>query len=80
MAFQLINITRFEQAHLVIRASTKRKVILKMGSTRLLEVDYDVSSLVVKLLNYSSIESFNEDVGKIKEWIKKQPHFPEVMG
>ncbi|KAJ3646769.1 hypothetical protein Zmor_024342 [Zophobas morio] len=50
-----------------------------MGSTRVLEVDYDVLSLVVKLLNYSSIVSFNEDVGKIKEWIKKQPHFPEVM-
>ena len=51
-----------------------------MGSTCLLEADNDVLRQVVKLLNYSSIESFNEDVGKIKEWIKKQPHFPEVMG
>ncbi|KAJ3626957.1 hypothetical protein Zmor_004093 [Zophobas morio] len=51
-----------------------------MGSnTHLLEVDKDVLELVVKLFNYSSINSFNEDVRKVKEWIKKQPHFPEVM-
>ncbi|XP_063904193.1 uncharacterized protein LOC135123465 isoform X2 [Zophobas morio] len=51
-----------------------------MGSnTHILEVGEDVLGLVVKLLNYSSIDSFNEDVRKIKEWIKKQPHFPEMM-
>ncbi|KAJ3661392.1 hypothetical protein Zmor_005788 [Zophobas morio] len=50
-----------------------------MGSTDLLEVDEDVLGLVVKLLNYSSMDSFNEDVRKIKKWIKKQPHLPEVM-
>ena len=55
-------------------------MFLKMGSTHLLEVDEDVLGLVVKLLNYSSMDSFNEDVRKIKKWIKKQPHLPEVMG
>ncbi|KAJ3646763.1 hypothetical protein Zmor_024336 [Zophobas morio] len=49
-----------------------------MGFTRFLEVDDNVLERVVKLLNYSSIDLFNEDVGKIKEWIKKQQHFPEV--
>ena len=51
-----------------------------MGSAHLLEVDEGVLELVVKLLNYSSMDSFNEDVRKVKEWAKKQPHFPEVMG
>ena len=51
-----------------------------MESAHLLEVDECVLELVVKLLNYSSMDSFNEDVRKVKEWIKKQPHFPEVMG
>ena len=52
-----------------------------MGSnTHIVEVGEDVLGLVVKLLNYSSIDSFNEDVIKIKEWIKKQPHLPEMMG
>ncbi|KAJ3646782.1 hypothetical protein Zmor_024354 [Zophobas morio] len=49
------------------------------SSTHLFEVGDNILELVLNLLNYSSINSFNEDVGKIREWMMKQPHFPEVM-
>ena len=51
-----------------------------MVSTRLLEMDDSVLETVVKLLDYSSMDSFSEDVRKIRQWMMKQPHFPEVMG
>ncbi|XP_063904206.1 alpha-tocopherol transfer protein-like isoform X2 [Zophobas morio] len=50
-----------------------------MESTPLLKLDDSVLETVVELLNYSSMDSFSEDVRKIRQWMMKQPHFPEVM-
>ncbi|XP_063904209.1 alpha-tocopherol transfer protein-like isoform X5 [Zophobas morio] len=50
-----------------------------MESTPLLELDDNVLEIVVKLLNYSSMDLFSEDARKIRQWMIKQPHFPEVM-
>ncbi|KAJ3646771.1 hypothetical protein Zmor_024343 [Zophobas morio] len=49
------------------------------SSTNLFEVHDNILELVLNLLNYSSTSSFYEDIRKIREWIIKQPHFPEVM-
>ena len=51
-----------------------------MESTPLLKLDDSVLETVVELLNYSSMDSFSEDVRKIRQWMMRQPHFPEVMG
>ena len=51
-----------------------------MESTPLLELDDNVLEIVVKLLNYSSMDLFSEDARKIRQWMIKQAHFPEVMG
>ncbi|XP_044272457.1 uncharacterized protein LOC123016249 [Tribolium madens] len=45
----------------------------------LFEVGGDVLGRVAKSLNYPSVQALKNDVFVLKEWMKTQPHLPEIM-